>query len=92
MLLGDSFAAFAFQNSIKEGICEGENYYINPSMLYLAPNGIFLNFEGECIPITTICADDNGIYVPTYEMSRKLVWCSICQRWREPSHKCSNYK
>ncbi len=93
LLLGISFSLSAAQNlSENENIYDGENYYVNPSMIYLAPNGIFLNFEGECIPITTVCSDANGIYVPSYEMNRRLVWCPICQRYRQPNHTCSNYR
>jgi hypothetical protein len=91
LLMGISCITCAYQNLDKEN-GGSENFYVNSSMIYLAPNGIFLNFEGECYPINTLCSDANGIYVPSYEMSRKLVWCPICQRWREPNHICSTYK
>jgi hypothetical protein len=87
--VGFSVTAIANQNY---EAAESENYYVDPTMIYLAPNGIFLNFEGECFPISTLCSDSNGIYVPSQEMSRRLVWCPICQRWREPGHTCSSYK
>ena len=45
---------------------EDENkVYIEPGCIYVAPNGIFLNIEGELYGVTSIEADENGVYVPT---------------------------
>lgn len=42
-----------------------ERAYIEPESIYIAPNGIFLNMEGELYGITALNVDEEGIYIPT---------------------------
>lgn len=44
---------------------EGENLYVEPGSIYVAPNGIFLNIEGELYGVTSVNIDEDGIYIPS---------------------------
>lgn len=67
-----------------------DNYYIQPGGVYVAPNGIFILFEGQLVQVGMLCSDERGVFVPGSEMTRQFVWCSICQRWYDPDkpHNC----
>lgn len=57
-------AIFAF--SAAYASCgDDDRLYVEPGCIYVAPNGIFLNIEGEFYGVSAIEADENGVYVPT---------------------------
>lgn len=61
-----------------------ENHYLQPNEVYVTPNGLYFLFEKELVQVAMLCADENGIYVPASEMSRKFVRCPHCGRWYDP--------
>lgn len=67
-----------------------DNYYVKAGGVYVAPNEIFVLFDGELIQVNILCADERGVFVPSIEMSRKFEWCPICQHWYDPDkpHYC----
>ncbi len=43
---------------------EEDRLYVEPGSVYVASNGIFLNIDGEFYGITSLEADENGVYIP----------------------------
>jgi hypothetical protein len=43
---------------------ENNRLYVQPGSVYVAPNGIFLNIDGEFYGVTSLEVDENGIYIP----------------------------
>lgn len=89
-MIGFSFQAFAGKNCNYHEAQILRNHYVLPNEVYLTPKGIFVLVEGNLYLVNTLCTDEKGVYVPSYEMSRELEWCPICQRWRDPDHICGN--
>ena len=86
--LGFSASCFATQ-----AICD--NYYIQPSGVYVAPGGIFVWIEGQLAQVNMLCSDERGVFVPYEEMNRRFVRCPHCGGWYDPehpeNHKCKGY-
>jgi hypothetical protein len=74
MLLG-SFA-FAETAPLAGQYIEGK-LYVEPGTVHVAPNGIFINLEGNFISVDSVCIDGGGIYVTGYEAVR-MVRCPKC--------------
>lgn len=54
------FASTGFANCADE-----DKLYVEPSSIYIAPNGIFLNIDSELYGITSLEVDEKGIFIPT---------------------------
>ena len=92
IVLGTAAQCFAAQN-LKMNAYQpqiSDNYYVQAGGVYVAPNEIFVLFDGELIQVDILSADERGVFVPGIEMSRKFLWCPICQRWYDPDkiHDC----
>lgn len=72
MLLGA--VAFADTASLA-GRCIDGKLYVEPGTVHVAPNGIFLNVEGNFVPVNEVCVDEGGIYVLGYDCVR-MVQCT----------------
>lgn len=53
-----------------------DKFYVEPGTVHVAPNGIFLNLDGNFIPVSSVSADEEGIYVLGFDVS--TVCCSRC--------------
>lgn len=40
-----------------------EKHYVEAGSVYVASNGIFINIDGELFGITSLNADENGVYI-----------------------------
>ena len=58
--------------------------YLMPGMVYMAPNQILLNMEGDFLPIENLSADSEGVFVTIDEIviaAEKRTWrCNGCRR------------
>lgn len=66
--------------------------YLNPGMVYVAPEEILVNIEGQMVSVGSIGSDTEGVYVTAEEMASsakggtwKCRWCNrvnvIEDRW-----------
>jgi hypothetical protein len=77
LLLGTT--AFAINTTPFAGQCIDGKFYVEPGTVHVAPNGIFLNLDGNFIPVEMVCMDDEGVYVLEYEEGPKnWVCCTRC--------------
>jgi hypothetical protein len=76
MFLGT--AAFA-ETAPFAGQCIDGKFYVEPGTVHVAPNGIFLNLEGNCVPVNYVAMDEYGVYVLGYDCMR-MVTCPRCGR------------
>ncbi len=75
ILIG-STTSFANLSTLAGQYVDGK-YYIEPGTVHVAPSGIFLNCEGDFIPVEMVCVDEFGVYVLGYDCMR-MVTCSRC--------------
>lgn len=77
LLLGST--AFAINAAPFAGQCIDGKFYVEPGTVYVAPNGIFLNLDGNYIPVGMVCSDEVGVYVLEYELGpENWILCTRC--------------
>jgi len=80
MGLGILLGAVAFaETDLLAGQCIDGKLYVEPGTVHVAPNGIFLNLDGNFVPVNGVCIDEFGIYVLGYDCMR-IVTCPQCKR------------
>ena len=87
------FSSFLRSNRVVDN-----KIYLQPGTVYVAPDQILLNVEGQLLPIENLSADSEGVFVTIEGLmaARNGAWrCSKCQtrnstedRW---CIKCGNY-
>ena len=56
--------------------------YLKPGMVYVAPQGIFVNFDGQMLPVQSLCVDSVGVYIfaESLPMNTNNSWrCPKCK-------------
>lgn len=42
---------------------QNDKYYIAPGLIYISPKGIYININGNMVPVSKIEADNVGVYI-----------------------------
>lgn len=77
-------ALFANANHLIGQYIDGK-FYVAPGTVHVAPNGIFLNLEGNFLPVEAVCTDDRGVYCLFPSCSSKM------RDWKCPREGCGTW-
>lgn len=58
---------------------ENGKFYVEPGTVHVGPKGIFLDLDGDFIPVSSVHMDAHGVYVVGYEAVR-MIRCSRCNK------------
>lgn len=83
-----NIAAFTSEAAPFAGQTIDGKLYVEPGTVYVAPNGIFLNVEGNLIAVNSICMDQYGVHVPNYQAVR-MVRCPECGNYYDADNQSS---
>ncbi len=80
--------AFANETLPLAGQCIDKKLYVEPGTVHVAPTGIFLNLEGNFVPVDAVCIDEHGVYVLGYN-AVKMVKCHQCDNYYDADNQSS---
>lgn len=71
---------FGEQANLNQG--ESEKFYVHPNSVHVNTHGIFVELEGNFIPVKVIGMDEGGMYAMSYN---KFITCPKCGKEYDPN-------
>lgn len=79
---------------LEEALVVDDKIYLDPTSVYIAANGIFVNIQDEVIAVGGLFSDDHGIYflLSEYHAKRENGWICIKCGWKNNDDRawCAN--